>query len=136
MPWHLLFILCFNASMKKLKSEPIKTVLVITVGFLFVYMVTKWQLYLTIALIVGLSGISSNYLAEKIDFLWMKLTWLLSLIVPNILLSLVFFLILTPVARLSKLFGETDVLNLKNAKNSLFKDVDKRFEQSSFEKPW
>jgi hypothetical protein len=123
-------------SVKKFKSEPIKTVLVITVGMLVLYFVTDVQWLLIVSLIVGLTGLISPYLAKKIDYLWMKLAWILSLIVPNIILSIVFYLFLTPIALLSRLFGESDPLTLKNSTETLFKDYKKAVDKASFEKPW
>jgi hypothetical protein len=75
-------------------------------------------------------------LAKKIDYLWMKLTWVLSMIVPNVLLSVIFYLFLTPIALLSRIFGKKNQLTLKNTKDSLFKENTKKFEKSSFEKTW
>jgi K+-transporting ATPase A subunit len=77
---------------KQINSNPVKTVLVITVGFLIIYMVTKWQWAIIVSIIIGMLGLLSEYLAKKIEFTWMKLTWILSLIVPNILLTIVFIL--------------------------------------------
>jgi len=121
---------------KKKHSDPIKTILVICLGMIAIYFITKWKWALSIAFIVGLVGAFSNYLAIKIDFLWMRLSWIMSFIVPNILLSVVFFFVLTPLAFLSKLFGKKNQLNLKNINTSLFKDSNKNFDKSSFEHPW
>jgi hypothetical protein len=60
----------------------------------------------------------------------------LSLIIPNILLSAIFFFILFPLSVLSKIFGEKDPLHLKNSSGSLFKDKNKIFDKKSFEHPW
>tara|TARA_B110000858_G_C17578100_1_gene369978 strand:+ start:197 stop:571 length:375 start_codon:yes stop_codon:yes gene_type:complete len=120
----------------KMKSEPTKTVLVITIGMLVVFMATQWQPALIISMVIGLIGIFSHYLAIKINFLWMKLTWVLSLIVPNILLSIVFYLILTPIALLSRIFLKKDDLFLKNESHSLFKVYNKKFNEDSFKNPW
>jgi hypothetical protein len=122
--------------MKKSKSDSAITVLTITVGFLLVHLLTKWNWAIYTSLIVGLLGILSQYLREKIDFLWTKLSWILSFIVPNILLSVIFFVFLFPIALLSRLFGEKDPLRLKNTADSLFKRSDKHFDKSSFERPW
>jgi hypothetical protein len=121
---------------KAQKTEPLKTVLVITLGMLVVYLVFKanWALYT--ALIIGLAGTFSPYLAKQIDFLWMKLTWLLSMIVPNLLLTAIFFLFLTPIAWLSRIFGEKNPLNLKNPGDSLFKECVRQYDKKSFERPW
>ena len=122
--------------MKNLKSDPVKTCLTISVGFLVVYLITKLQWSLTVALAVGLIGVLSGFLAKKVDWLWMKLTWALSMIVPNILLGAVFYLFLFPIAVLSKIFGKGDPLLLKNSAASTFKAENKVFGKESFENPW
>lgn len=122
--------------MKNLKTEPVKTCLTIAVGFIVVFLVTKAQWAIYTALIIGGIGVLSDYLSQKIDFLWMKLTWVLSLIVPNILLGAIFYLFLFPISVLSKIFGKSDPLLLKNSNNSTFTTENKEFSKASFEKPW
>ena len=123
--------------MSKIKTfETTKTMLTITVGFIVVFLITKTQVFLTIALVVGLIGMFSTFLSEKINFLWMKLTQLLSLIVPNILLSVVFYLFLFPMALLSRVFGKKNNLKLKNVEGSMFEDTNKEFTKESFENIW
>lgn len=121
---------------KKIQSNPTKTVLTITVGFLIIYIIghQQWALYLSI--IMGLMGISSTYLSEKIEWLWMKIGWLLGLIMPKILLSVIFYFILFPLATLTNLLKKDDPLLLKNKHNSTFKEVQKEFDPASFENPW
>jgi hypothetical protein len=121
--------------MKK-KAEPHKTVLIISIGFLLVYVFTKGNWALAVSLTVGVLGSLSDYMCEKIDFVWMKLAWLLGMIIPNILLTVIFFFFLFPIALLSRLFTKKDPLRLKNINTSLFKDRNKAFDKTSFEKPW
>lgn len=122
--------------MQNKKSQPIKTVLIIVIGFVVVYMGThqKWALWTS--LIVGVMGLSSTYLSEKIDCLWIKLAYILSLVVPKILLSVIFYLFLFPLALLSRFFGKRDPMMLKNHYKSTFIVADKSFIKSSFEHPW
>lgn len=122
--------------MKQPKTNPTQTMLTICVGFLVIHLITKadWAIY--ISLVIGLLGVFSPFLSQKIDFLWMKLAWVLSLIMPNILLSIIFYLFLFPIALLSKLFGNKDPLMLKHTQKSTFRTREKPFEKSSFEKPW
>lgn len=122
--------------MKKIKSDPIKTILTISVGFLIVYLATDWRWAIIVSLVVGLIGMFSPYLSRKVDYLWMKLSYLLGLIVPNILLGIIFYLFLFPISVLSKLFGKKDPLFLTNRQNSTYVTASKRFDKSSFEKPW
>lgn len=129
--------------MKNLKSDPTKTTLIISVGFLVIYLITvldwenpKMHWAISVSLIVGLIGVFSPFLSKIIDYLWMKLTWLLSLIIPNVLLSLVFYLFLFPIATLSKLISRKDPLMLKNKTDSIFQTTNKTFDGASFENPW
>ena len=122
--------------MKNSKTNPAKTVLIIVIGFIVVYLITKWHWAIYVSLVVGLAGALSDYLSEKIDFVWMKLAWVLNLIVPNILLGIIFYIFLVPISLLSKLFSKSDPMNLKNKKGSIFKEVNKTFDKASFEKTW
>ena len=122
--------------MKEQKTEPTKTVLTISIGLIILYLITKWDWAILLALTIGLAGIFSTNLSKIIDYLWMKLALFLNFIMSNILLSIIFFLLLFPVAILSRVFGNHDLLNLKNKTESNFKDSNKKFEKISFEKPW
>lgn len=110
--------------------------LTISTGFLVIFIITKSNWALLIALGIGLIGLFSTFLSRQIEFLWNKLAWLLSLIVPNILLSVIFYLFLFPIALLSKLFGKNDSFKLKNNADSVFISSNKEFNKNSFEKPW
>ena len=65
----------------------------------------------------------------------MKLAELTGYIIPNILLSLVFFLFLLPVSLLSKLFTK-DPLMLSKKYKTYFIDVSRITDKKSFENPW
>jgi cytochrome c oxidase subunit IV len=121
---------------KKNKIEPVKTVLTITLGFTVIYLFTMAKWILITALIIGLAGLFSTYLAGKIHFLWMKLALVLSYIIPNIILGIIFFLVLFPMSLFQKLFSKRDHLMLKNNSDSTFITVDKTFSKESFKKPW
>lgn len=120
-----------------MKTNPDRTVLTIATGFILLSVLTSapWLLYA--ALGVGLAGVFSGRLAAGIDYLWMKLAWLLGKIVPNLMLGLVYFLLLTPLALLSRVFRKTDPLILKNpGTGSVMTPVGKEFSPSSFRNPW
>lgn len=117
-------------------TNPVKTVLIITLGFGILFLLTKYDWMLYVALSVGALGAISTFLAEKIDWIWTKIGWMLSKIVPNIIMTLIFFLVLTPTAFLSRLFGKKDPMDLKNSASSLFKTKSSTFTKESFEKPW
>lgn len=122
--------------MQNYKSNPKNTVLVISMGLLIIYLMMGWKPAVYASLGIGLIGVFSDVLSKKIEFVWMKLAWVLSLIVPNILLSIVFFFILCPIAFMSRVFGKKDPLMLKSRKESMYKKRDYTFNKGDFEKPW
>lgn len=119
--------------MKKDTSK--STVLIISMGFLVLYTVFSWQWTLYASLLVGVSGTLSAFASRKIERLWMKLADLLGYIIPNILLSIVFFLLLFPVSLLYKIFHK-DPLMLSRKYKTHFIDINKEPDKKSFEKTW
>ncbi len=120
----------------KMKSNPPLTILTITIGFLVLYYFFEKDVLLYISMTIGLIGVFSTYLSKKIEYLWFGLARILSYIIPNVILTIIFYILLFPIALLSKLFNNKDHLNLKNNKNSLFIDNNKEFDKSYFEKMW
>lgn len=119
--------------MKKDTSK--STMLVISMGFLILYLLFSWQWAVIVSLAVGLTGIISIALSKKIEWAWMKLARFLSYVIPSILLGIIFYLILFPLSLLSKLFTK-DSLMLSNKYNTYFVNVEKTFNKSSMEKLW
>jgi hypothetical protein len=107
------------------------------IGVLLLCFFWKHQIYF-LYLAAILSGISafSTKLVVVLDNLWMRLAWLLGQFVPRILLAVIFYLVLTPLALLAKLVGEKDPLHLKHSGKSLFKECPPNTEKASFEKMW
>lgn len=117
------------------KNDAKSTVLVISMGFLFLYLVFTWKWALIVSFIIGVMGAISIYLSRKIEWLWMKLAMILGYIVPNVLLTLVFFLFLVPIATISKLFKK-DTLMLSKKYKSHFLSIQSNITKESFEKIW
>ena len=122
--------------MQKTNTDPLKTILIIVLGLIIIYFKFQYNWILFIAIIITSLGLISKKASEIIDYLWMRLAWLLSLIVPKIILSAFYYLLLFPMALISKVFGNKNGIVLKNNRNSFFLDVNKEFNKSSFEKPW
>ena len=130
-----------------MKSNPAKTVLTISTGLalIFLYQQVKshenyWDnkvnWLLASAVILGVIGIFSDALSIWIEKAWMKLAHILSLIVPNIILGVIFFLFLLPLSLLSKVFRKEDALVLKNNVNSVYKIKNKEYDKAHFENMW
>ncbi|MHA7129405.1 hypothetical protein [Algoriphagus namhaensis] len=122
--------------MTKLKSNPSKTVLVISTGLLLLSLVFDLKVLLYSSLAIGIAGILSDWVSEKIEWVWFKLTYLLSLIVPNILLGLVFFLVLTPIAFFAGLFKKKDTLLIAKPEQSSYSTLNKTYKAQDLKNPW
>jgi hypothetical protein len=119
-----------------MKTDKTKsTMLIISMGFLFLYLVLSWKWAVYVSFAVGIIGIASPFLSRKIEWGWMKLANILGHIIPNILLTLAFFLFLFPISLLSRL-SRKDPLMLSRKYKSHFVDMDKEISRESFEKIW
>ena len=118
----------------KLKAK--STILVIVVGFIIIYTYSKNFNFLKVSIIIGLLSVISDKASLLIDKIWFKISYILGLIVPNILLGLIFYLILFPISLLSRIFGNKDALNLKNNTKTLFINKNSIFKAKSFQQPW
>jgi hypothetical protein len=123
-----------NSIENKLKAK--STILVIVVGFIIIYAYSKNFNFLKVSIIIGLLGVIFDKASLFINKIWFKISFILSLIIPNILLGSIFYLILFPIALLSRLFGNKDQLMLINNKESFFKNRIQKFKITSFENPW
>ena len=119
-----------------IKSNPYLTVLTIVFGILVIniFLDLNSLLYISIVL-AGVSIFSRSFtnLAERI---WFKIAYLLSKIIPNILLSVVFYFLLTPLSILSKIFNSKTNFKTVNNSKTVFKNLNKNFNKESFEKTW
>ena len=118
------------------KSEPAKTSLVICIGFVVVYLLLDeiWALYVSV--IIGGLSILSPWVTRRIEMIWFAIAKVLGYIVPNVLLTIIFYCALFPVACLSKVFKKTDPLKLKDKYESMYVTVDQEIEKESFERPF
>ena len=113
-----------------------KSTLTIVIGFLLLSNYSHSKPLLIIAIVIGLIGIFSENLNDKIIWLWTKISKLLGYIMPNILLSIVFYFFLTPLAFINKLNRNKNPLQLKNNSSSMFIKNRKLFSSKSLEKIW
>jgi len=120
----------------KNKNSPTLTVLTISMSLLIVHFITKWDWPVIASLIIGIAGVISPKVGLKIEYVWKALTELLGFIVQRLVLTLIFYLILFPIALAAKLFSKRDPLQLSNNSSSTFMDINKSFDKKEFEKPW
>ena len=117
-------------------SKSRQSVGVIVAGFLII--AYKWEVdyLLYTAILLGVLALISKKIADYIHWAWMKLAWILSMIFPPILLSIIFYFILTPIAFLFRIINRSDTLLLKQKLETTFRSRNMRIEREDFEKTW
>ncbi|MBN1416892.1 MAG: hypothetical protein JW973_17475 [Bacteroidales bacterium] len=99
------------------KEKALEAILVITTGMLVVYLLTHKPVFLYVSLASGVAGIFIKPLAGLIAALWYRAGDVLGTVVSKIILAVVFFIFLVPIAFLYRLFHR-DPLRLKKIEGS------------------
>lgn len=113
-----------------------ETVLVITVGLLVVYLASRNRVWLYCALGIGLAGVFSFYLSEKIHWAWNQLSLLLAAVSNRLLLGIVFFVVLTPMAVIRRLGKKGGLRRFDGKARSNFSRRGHVFEKKDLENTW
>ena len=95
-----------------------------------------WSNYLLItSLVIGLIGVFSDFLSEKVAWVWGKFAHILGTFNSYWLLTVIFFVFLTPVAFLFKLTRK-DNLKLKAQKGSVYEERNHLYVAKDLENVW
>ncbi|MDZ4844813.1 MAG: SxtJ family membrane protein [Chitinophagales bacterium] len=124
----------------KLPKEPYKDILTMSAGFLILHLLVRRNLLLKDILFylgIGIPVVSllSSFVANKIVWAWYKLAQGLGYVNSRIILSLIFFVFLTPLAFLSRL-KKGDSLHLKKSEGSYFITRNHPYAKKDLEKMW
>ena len=118
-----------------MEQSNLKSILVITIGFTILgfFISSDWPFYVVVT--VGLAAIISARAAAFINKIWFGLAKVLGYINARILLTLIYYLFLFPLALISKLSGKRTVLLQKNNK-SYFSIRNHEYKKGDLENPW
>jgi len=117
--------------------DTFKTVNVLTLAFLIGYLVFSINWLLWVAFLLAIGNAFESRITSWIAEYWMKLAGILGKFNSKIILSVMFFIVLTPLAFVYRLFNRELVNHFrKNQRRSYFDDVNKSFTKSDFEKLW
>ena len=110
--------------------------LVIVTGFLALSVIFGSKVLAWIALSLGIAFLISTNLSKLILAIWWKIAHLLGWINTRILLSLIFYIFLFPIALLSRIFT-SDPLSIRwKKKTSSFTLRDHTYVPADLENPW
>jgi hypothetical protein len=117
-------------------QDRFKTILVIVTGLLALSLIFKIDLLGKIALAIGLLAVFIPLAARGIEWVWLKLALALGWTNSRILLSVVYFGFLMPIALFSRVFTK-DPLTLKGRKAaSLFISRNHSYKKNDLKNIW
>lgn len=117
------------------KHKISETSLVLTTGFLLVYFITSIQYFLYISFAFGLVGIFIKPLAKVITIAWFKLADALNFVMSKIILGIVFYSILVPIAFLYRLLNKNKLL-LKKSVLTTWVERNHTYQKADLENIW
>lgn len=113
-----------------------ETALVIVSGLLVFWFIYEIKILLYIALVIGLIGAFVPSVSKLINWAWYKLAEGMGWIMSKVILSVVFFIFLFPIALLSRIFGKRDPLNLKRPSDSTWVERNHGYTGKDLENMW
>lgn len=137
-PLHRLFILSFNlqSKMEKLNRGAISTVLTLSMSLLIIHFITSRDWPVIASLVLGVGGIVFPWFALKVDYFWKALTKFVGFVIQRLVLILIYYLCLFPIALAARLLRKGNPLQLSDDGSSTYVDAHKSFDKKEFEKPW
>ena len=117
------------------KGKASETCLVISTGLILLFLITGKIVLIYIALGIGLIGIFLKPLARLITIGWFGLAEVLSRIVSTIIMIIVYYLILVPIASIYKMKHKR-MLDLKNPSTSMWHEREHQYQKDDLDNVW
>ncbi len=118
-----------------LMQKVYRNILVLIIGFCVLHLLFGGKVFLIVALSVLFLSTVNQKAAALIDKVWLFIGEKLGNINSAILLFLIYYLILTPIAFLSRI-GSKDPLQLKAPSKSNFKEARHLYTANDLRNPW
>lgn len=123
--------------METKRTKSLETTLAISGGLLIFYIVFKvlWLLYCAVGII--LIGLFLKSLMQLISDGWMKFSEILGAVMSKVILSVVFFLVLTPIALIQRVIGKQTLVLKKPKTTGLYFDRGNHlYTSDDLKNPW
>lgn len=122
--------------MKNERTRHLESLLVICLGMVVMFFVWDKKPFLWVGLGLGLAGLLVPMLGRYIHLGWTGIGHVLGWINTNIILALLFFLVLLPLALLRRAFAKDPMGRKKKQDGSYFVEREHTFTKKDLEKPW
>lgn len=117
------------------RKKSLETIIVLMGALLVFYFIFELEVLLYIGLGLAVLSIISGWLTDRLAWLWLKLAEGIGYVMSRILLTLIFYIFLTPLALLSRLFTK-DHLQLKGKQPSYFVERNQKYKAEDMENVW
>jgi len=118
------------------KEKNLETILAIVLGLLVIHLISGLKILLTISVILLIIPIVSQTVSGWITFGWMKLSQAMGYVMSKVILSVIFFLILYPIAVLYRLTGKSGLKLKKTTNASYYVERNHKYVPKDLEDPW
>ncbi|MCX5828790.1 MAG: SxtJ family membrane protein [Deltaproteobacteria bacterium] len=114
-----------------------KTINVLTLAVLIAYVIFSAQWLLWVAVLLTLGNSFESRFTTALARYWMKFAAVLGAFNSRVILTVTFYLILTPLAFVYRIFNRPLVDHFRaNKRQSYFEDLNKIYTPADFEKTW
>lgn len=120
---------------KKINNRYASIISVLLVGLIIFNFYRSWVFAAVYLFLIALAIVWKSF-GALVEKAWMAVAGVIGLVMPKVMLSIVFYVLLTPIALLSRLVKKEDALNKKNDNTSLWKSEVVDYSPESFEKMW
>lgn len=117
------------------QNKQLETFLTICAAGVVIYLLHPIKYILFGVIVLAFVGLFIPTLTRLIHVSWMKLAEGMGYVSSKVILSLVFFFVLLPMALLRKIGGK-DILYLKNTQSSFYKGSEREYSQEDFDNMW
>lgn len=117
-----------------MKSQPKKTLLIIAIGLSLINLYFKSLTLIVIPLLLVIIALTSPKISYWIEKFWFKLSSILGFVSNRVILFLVFFIILTPIAFLFRITRKNKRSN--NDSTSNYKVREYQFDTKDLKNTW
>lgn len=118
-----------------MEEKELKSLLVIVIGLLVFYLIFDSVYFVYASLTIGGTSLIIPKVGQGVIWVWFKIAQVLGWINSRILLSLVYFIFLTPISFLYRLTKKNG-LNLKSPKNSIYEERNYTYQAEDLDNPW
>jgi hypothetical protein len=119
------------------RIDTLKTIAVLSVALIGAYLVFGSPWLIWAALFLSLGNAFESRITAAIARYWMKFAAVLGSFNSKVILTIIYFAVLTPVAFLFRIFNRPLVDHFRaNKRASYFDELNKTYQKSDFEKMW